>query len=134
MSHALHAYVLNCDERLTEDKVFESMRALFKNSDGVDFSIDLNPFTKQSILKLTIDSTYSVSVFYEQDHQTSKDLEEISGNAYEKVCRIRILFGPDPENDFDDIGVIIYNFLEELEKVVIYSVNQEKILYDSATS
>lgn len=132
MSHGVHAYILNDDDSLTESWAFESLIGLFKNSKGVEHSIDSNPFTKKSILKLTIDQSYVVSASFGNDSQVSEDLESILDEKHEGICRIRILFGSDPDNDFDDIVVMIYEFLESLDNVVVYSANQEKVLYRSS--
>lgn len=134
MSHAFHAYVAVSDESLSENWAFESIKALFENPDRVHFSTDLNPFTNQNILKLIVDGIYSVSVFFEEGIQVSQDLERIVGEFYGGAVRIRVLFGPDPENEFDDIAVIIYDFMERLESTVIFSANQEKVLHNSLTS
>lgn len=134
MGHAFHAYVAISDESLSEDWAFESVKALFEHSDRVGFSIHLNPFANQNILKLTVDGIYSVSVFFEKGRQVSQDLEQIVGEHYYGAGRIRVLFGPDPENEFDDIAVIIYDFMERLQSTVIYSANQEKVLHNSIAS
>jgi hypothetical protein len=46
--------------------------------------------------------------------------------------RMRFLFAPDPENNFDDIGVIILDNLMSLDEVIIYNGNQKKIIFNSS--
>lgn len=130
MSHALHAYLLTNDNKHNEDWAFESIQSLFADSKGVAFTKDRNPFTNQNILKLTIDGVYTASVFFEKSEQVLEDFKSIKEDK-ESQSRIRVLFAPDPDNEFDDIAVMIYDFLTELDDVVVYSPNQEKILYET---
>ena len=100
-------------------------------TDRVQFSITKNIFTKKDYLKLLIDNSYSMCVFFDNDANVSEDLEFISGQKLNCKSRIRFLFAPDPDNNFDDIGIIILDYLQSLDKVIIYSVNRNKIIFNS---
>lgn len=127
MSLAIHAYFLN-GQKPTEEWAFNSITNLFSRSNGVKSSVSVNPFTKKKFLKLTIDESYSVSVFFDSGQSVTDDLKFIIGEEASCNSRIRILFGPDTENNFDEIKVIILDFLQDLEDVLIYNANQEKVI------
>lgn len=128
MSYSLHAYLPDPDRTHDEAWAFNAIRKLFRDSNGVEFLPGKNPLTKQNILKLKIDELYFVSIFFEMGSRVQPDLKAISGIDAAMPARIRVLFGPDPRNNYDDIGVIILDFLEKLEKSIVYSVNQDKII------
>lgn len=128
MSYAIHTYFLDTKPR-DENQVFESVQNIFSKSKRVTSSINKNPFTKKNLLKLTVDGGYSISAFFDNDPSVAGDLEEISGKKIDCSSRLRFLFAPDPENNFDDIGVIILDYLESLGEVIIYSANQGKIIF-----
>ncbi len=130
MSYAIHTYFLDTQPR-TEAQVFESIEKLFSESKRVSCNINKNPFTKKNLLKLTVDGTYSISAFFDSDQNVAEDLETITSTKIDCNSRLRFLFAPDPENDFDDIGVIILDYLESFKNVIIYSANQEKIIFPS---
>ncbi|MFB9110667.1 hypothetical protein [Flavobacterium gyeonganense] len=46
-------------------------------------------------------------------------------------ARIRFLFASDPENDFDNIAVIILDYTQSLKEVTVYNTNQNKIIFSS---
>lgn len=127
MSLAIHAYFLN-GQKPTEEWAFNSITNLFSRSNGVKSNVSVNPFTKKKFLKLTIDESYSVSVFFDSGQSVTDDLKFIIGEEASCNSRIRILFGPDTENNFDEIKVIILDFLQDLEDVLIYNANQEKVI------
>lgn len=130
MSLAIHAYFLN-EQKPTEEWAFNSITNLFSRSDGVKSNVSTNPFTKKKFLKLTIDESHSVSVFFDSGQSVTDDLKFIIGKETSCSSRIRILFSPDAENNFDEIKVIILDFLQDLENVLIYNANQEKIISNS---
>lgn len=130
MSLAIHAYFLN-GQKPTEEWAFNSITNLFSRSNGVKSNVSVNPFTKKKFLKLTIDESYSVSVFFDSGQSVTDDLKFIMGEEASCNSRIRILFGPDTENNFDEIKVIILDFLQDLEDVLIYNANQEKVISNS---
>ncbi|MGM8226382.1 hypothetical protein ACSV5M_07355 [Cellvibrio sp. ARAG 10.3] len=130
MSLAIHAYFLN-GQKPTEEWAFNSITNLFSRSNGVKSNVSVNPFTKKKFLKLTIDESYSVSVFFDSGQNVTDDLKFIMGEEASCNSRIRILFGPDTENNFDEIKVIILDFLQDLEDVLIYNANQEKVISNS---
>lgn len=130
MSYALHVYFLEKQNHNSES-AFDSVKKLFSNTGRVAFTLAQNIFTKKEYLKLTVDSHYSISVFFDDDTVIADDLEYILGKRLNCHARMRFLLAPDPENNFDDIGVIILHYLESLKEVVIYSVNQNKIILDS---
>jgi hypothetical protein len=128
MSHAFHAYVIN--KSLGEDWSFGAIKELFNSSYGMTDHQDSNPFTNQNILNLTFEENYVISVFYEEGEAVVTDLDSL-GVKCDDACRIRVLFGIDPENEYDDIGIALYDFLENLDDVVIYSPNQDRIIHNS---
>lgn len=130
MSLAIHAYFLN-GQKPTEEWAFNSITNLFSRSNGVKSNVSVNPFTKKKFLKLTIDDSYSVSVFFDSGQSVTDDLKFIMGEEASCNSRIRVLFGPDTENNFDEIKVIILDFLQDLEDVLIYNANQEKVISNS---
>lgn len=129
MSYAIHVYFLN--EKKEQEKVFDSIKNLFSESERVSFTISNNIFTKKNFLKLSIDKNYSISIFLDDHETVQADLEFILQESLECKSRLRFLFAPDPENDYDDICVIILDFLESLNEVILYSVNQDKIIFNS---
>lgn len=128
MSYALHAYFLDTQPR-DEKQVFESIQNLFATSKRVTSDINKNPFTKKNLLKLTVDGSYSISAFFDQGQNVAEELESIIGKKVECNSRLRFLFAPDPDNDFDDIGVIVLDYLERIKDVIIYSANREKVIF-----
>lgn len=128
MSHALQAFILQSDS-IGKDNVFAAVENLFDNPKGLAFTRQVNPLTEEEKLRITVDDVYNVSVFFEEDD--TEDFNAISNKEVGVVSSIRILFGPDPENDFDDIGVILLDYLESFEQVLIYSLNREEIISDS---
>jgi hypothetical protein len=130
MSLAIHAYFLD-EQKPTEEWAFNSITNLFSRSDGIKSNISANPFTKKKFLKLTIDESYSVSVFFDSGQSVTEDLNFITKGETSCSSRIRVLFGPDGENNFDEIKVIILDFLQDLENVLIYNANQEKVIFNS---
>jgi len=128
MSYALHTYFLNTQPR-DENQVFESVQHLFAKSKRVTAGINKNPITNKNLLKLTVDGSYSISAFFDQGQNVTEDLESILGKKVECNSRLRFLFAPDPDNDFDDIGVIILDYLESFKDVIIYSANREKVIF-----
>lgn len=128
MSYSLHAYLPRPHSNYDEAWAFDAIRELFRDSNRVKFLPENNPFTRQNILKLKIDEVYFVSFFFETGVRVQSDLKAISGIDAAMPARIKVLFAPDPHNHFDDIGVIILDFLERLEKGIVYSVNQNKII------
>lgn len=129
MSYTLHAYFLTDNEQ-NEGSVFDSIKGLFANSKDAVFSEDRNPFTKQNILRLTIDNFYTITFLFENSNHVLEDFKEIKKGKKAK-SRIRILFGADPDNNFDHIAVMIYDFLTKLDNVLIYNVTNRKILYET---
>lgn len=130
MSYAIHTYFLD-EKKYDEESVFDSVQNLFINTNRIQFAITKNIFTKKDFLKLTIDNSYSISVFFDNDANISDDLEFITGQKLNCKYRLRFLFAPDPENNFDDIAVIILTYLESLYKVILYSVNENRIIFNS---
>lgn len=130
MSYTLHVYFTE-DKNYNKQTSFDSVKKLFSNSNRVVFTNAKNIFTKEDYLKLTIDNRYNISVFFDDNATVSDDLEFIFGKRLNCNARMRFLFAPDPENDFDDIGVILLDYLESLNKVILYSPNLKKIIFNS---
>lgn len=130
MSYSIHAYFLE-EQINNQDFIFDSIKSIFSKSERVEFTITENRFTRKNFLKLTVDKSYSISAFFDKDLAVAVDLEFILKKQLKCDSRLRFLFAPDPENDFDDIGVIILDYLESFKKVLIYSVNQEKVIFFS---
>lgn len=128
MSYAIHAYFL---KQKKERELFDSIIGLFGNLGRVSSSFSENAFTKNIFLKLTVDNHYSISIFFDDNAKVQADFDFILQENLECKSRLRFLFAPDPANDFDDISVIILDFLEGLDEVIIYSVNQGKIIFNS---
>lgn len=129
MSLVIHTYFLN-EQKPTEKWAFQSIVDLFLHSDGVKSSVSINPINKKNFLRLIINDSYFVSIFFESGERVDEDLKFILREQVSCHARIRILFGPDPDNNYDDIKIIILDFLQDLENVLIYNVNQEKIILD----
>lgn len=128
MSYAIHSYFLN---QKKEKELFDSIIDFFTDSGRVSYSFCENTFTKKIFLKLIVDNQYSISIFFDDDFKVQADFKFISQSDLECKSRLRFLFAPDPENDFDDIGIMILDFLECLDEVILYSVNQNKIIFNS---
>lgn len=131
MSLAIHAYLLD-ENPLGENAAFESVKKLFSKANGVKAIITNNPFTKKDYLKLKVDGLYSVSVFYDTAPIVGEDLYTISGEKSACNTRIRVLFGPDPDNEFDSIKIILLDYLQEMKNVLVYNANLDKIINNSS--
>lgn len=131
MSYALHVYLLN-KEIFNENVEFDAIKSIFPDSERVACTIQINTFTKKKYVKMLVDTRYSISVFFDEGVAVQEDLHAILNCKADATIRIRFLFAPDPQNDFDDIAVIILDYLEKLNDVVIYSTGQNKIIFNSA--
>lgn len=131
MSYTLHVYFTH-EKNYNKQDCFDSLKELFISNNRVMSSIENNIFAKQDYLKLTIDNCYNISVFFDKNTLISDDLESILGKRLRCNTRMRFLFAPDPENNFDDIGVIILDNLMSLDEVIIYNGNQKKIIFNSS--
>lgn len=131
MSYTLHVY-FTVEKNYNKQTSFDSVKKLFSNINRVVFTIAKNIFTKEDYLKLTIDNRYHISVFFDDNTTVKTDLEFIIGKRLNCNARMRFLFAPDPQNDFDDIGVIILDYIQSLKEIIIYSTNQNKIIFNSS--
>ena len=128
MSYAIHAYLFD-EEMQNENLLFDSIKKIFSASQNVEFAIVNNFFTKKNFLKLKVEKKYSISIFFDNNQSVADDLKFILKKATVCNSRLRFLFAPDPENDFDYMCIIILEYLESLNKVLIYNVNQDKIIF-----
>lgn len=78
------------------------------------FTIDSNHFTKTNILKLTADNRYITSFQFEKTNLVAEDYSVISTSGEVPTARVRVLMGPDENNDYDDISVMVLQLLSEL--------------------
>jgi hypothetical protein len=129
VSSVLHAYHLMPDG-IDEGVAFAAVEALFAGSPHVDTRLTTNPFTRKNLLKLTVDGTYSVSVFHDTGQAVEDDLETVLGRRVACRSRLRFLFAPDPENEFDDIQVMVLDLLCEQEGVLVYGATGAGIIRD----
>lgn len=127
MSHTIHAYLLINDTRFNQEWVFNNIRELFQDTDDIIFSKDVDPFDSQESLNLNLDS-YWLNVFYDSDQQVRDDFNYIGVDGLETFSRIRVIFGPDEMNAYDDIAVVIYDFLLNMENVLVYDVTQSEVI------
>ena len=130
MSYAIHAYLME-GKKFDDTSLFNSVKNLFLSTKRVQFTITKNIFTQKDYLKLIIDNYYSISVFFDNGAAVSDDLEYVFGKRLNCSARMRFLFAPDPENDFDDIAVIILDYIQSLNQVIVYNTNQNKIIFSS---
>lgn len=128
MSYAIHAFFPD-NHNLDEHQHFQAIMNHFSKTEGITFSIEENSFTKKNFLKLLANGSYPVCFFFDNGDHVGKDLESIARKKVKCDTRLRILFGPDPANDHDEIGISILCYLETIKDVIIYSVNQDKIIY-----
>lgn len=127
MSHCFYAYVpsINHDKQ----SVISDIKALFSNETNITDRIDTNPFTGAEISNLIFDEKYILTIFYETDDSVIDDKKELGIHPEFETGRIRVLFGNDTNDQFDDIDVIIYDYLTNIENVVVYSPNQKKVVF-----
>ncbi len=128
MSHCFYAYVPSTNH--DKQSVISDIKSLFSENTTITDRIDTNPFTGAEINNLIFDEEYVVTVFYETDDSVIDDKKELGIHPDFETGRIRVLFGGDPNDRFDDIDVIIYDYLTNLEKVVVYSPNQKKVVFN----
>lgn len=127
MSHTIHAYLLINDIRCNQEWVFNNIRELFQDMDDIIFSKDVDPFDSQESLNLNLNS-YWLTVFYDSDQQVRDDFNYLGVDGLEAFSRIRVIFGPDEMNAYDDIAVVIYDFLLNMENVLVYDVTQSEVI------
>lgn len=129
VSSVLHAYHLTPDG-LGEDAAFAAVGALFAGSPHVESQLTTNPFTRKTLLRLTVDGTYSISVFHDTGRAVEDDLETVLGRRVTCGSRLRFLFAPDPDDAFDDIQVMLLDMLCEQEDVLVYGATGAGIIRD----
>jgi hypothetical protein len=95
--------------------------------DDIIFSKDVDPFDSQESLNLNLNS-YWLTVFYDSDQQVRDDFNYLGVDGLEAFSRIRVIFGPDEMNAYDDIAVVIYDFLLNMENVLVYDVTQSEVI------
>lgn len=132
MTHAFHAYLNPEDTELNESSTFSEMKNIFKNNTRVLFSEKTNPMTKKSGLKITVDDVYNVSAYFNSVSNVEQDFNDIQDEPNRSSNkRLRVIFSDDPNNDFDDIVVILLDYMTKLKDVVVYSPTQEEIVFDA---
>ena len=127
MSHVMHGYFLENDSQINQEWVFTKIKDLFLNFNGVMITKEKDPFDDQESLNLNFGG-YWLSVFYDHSQQVHNDFAFIQQSVANVSSRIRIVFGADNDNLFDDIAVIVYDFLLNLDHVLVYDVNQNEVV------
>jgi hypothetical protein len=49
---------------------------------------------------------------------------------FKELAMLRVVFGMDVDDMYEDVEVIIYEYLESLNNVIIYSPNKDMIVFD----
>lgn len=127
MSHTMHAYFLVKDSRCNQEWVFSNISELFSGTSDLTLSKESDPFDGQECLSLNFDG-YWVSVFYDCGKQVTDDFASVRPIDTEVSSRIRVVFGPDEDDAFNDVTIIIYDFLLSIDNVLVYDVNQNEVV------
>ncbi|WP_148049817.1 hypothetical protein [Gallaecimonas pentaromativorans] len=131
-TNTFHAYLNSEDTELNESSTFSEMKNIFKNNTRVLFSEKTNPMTKKSGLKITVDDVYNISAYFDSGSNVEQDFSDIQDEPNRSSNkRLRVIFSDDPNNDFDDIVVILLDYMTKLKDVVVYNPTQEKIVFDA---
>ncbi|MFY0678884.1 MAG: hypothetical protein JXR18_16565 [Neptuniibacter sp.] len=129
MSHVLFAYLPSGYKE--QKQVVEDIKSLFSAHVKFYERIEENPFTGDAIQQLVLDSNYVISVSLESGEEVSQAAGSLGILSGKEVSVIRVVFGDDIEEAYEDIEIIIYEYLEALDNVVIYSPNQQKIIFNA---
>lgn len=113
-----HSFLFS-EGRHTEQDIFQAIQNFFK-SERMAFTESINPFKKSRILKLIVDEKFVTSFRYEVGEAVAIDYQQISKDTRLPSSRIRVLMSPDPNNDFDDIVVMVLQFLSNYPTAQIY--------------
>lgn len=127
---SLHAYVPAAPEH-DADWAFAEVRDELSGSNGVEISTTTNPFTKATDLKVVVDGTYHVTVFFESGEKADADLSTILGREVNGFARLRVLAAPDPELEYDFVQIQLLDRFEKLGPVLVYAVDAEQVLTDT---
>lgn len=129
---AFHAYVPTTADR-DEAWAFTTVESWLAR-DGVTFERTTNPFTRRSNLKVVVDGTYHLTFVFESGDDVDADLRTVTGVERSGHSRIRVLTGPDPENDFDHVVVDVLDLFDQVGPVLVYAVGAESVVVDTLPS
>lgn len=127
MSHEIEAYIPKGSK--DESGTFEAIISHLSKYHEFSYRNDTNRFTKQKILNLVFNENYVVSVFFDDVNQLHSDLNLNKEKEYSKV---RILFGEDSNGEYEEVDIGIFEYLESLDDVVIYSPYQKKVVFNAS--
>ncbi|GIG22560.1 hypothetical protein Cch01nite_32840 [Cellulomonas chitinilytica] len=129
---ALHAYFPTDPDR-DQEWAFESVRSTLAGAD-VTFDTKVNPFTRQANLKVAVDREYGqfhLTVSFEQGTAVDADLRTIADGLGAGFSRIRVLYGPDPDDDHTDVVVEVMDLFESFGPVLVYGADAERVFVDT---
>lgn len=127
---ALHAYVPATTDHDAE-WAFGQVRDELGGTAGVAFTTATNPFTKATNLKVVVDDAYHLTVFFESGDKADADLSTIVGREVTGYARIRVLFAPDPELEYDVVQIQLLDRFDHLGPVLVYAAGSEQVLTDT---
>ena len=124
MTSIYHAFISNSKD--DEESIFQSFLDYLGSENIASSRVDSNPFTGSRILNVEIDENYVISVQYEVGDHLLHEYPKRDKSEISNLSRVRILLGNDPGNSFDDITVIVLQFLEQIEGSFVYSLRGEE--------
>ncbi|MED5524840.1 MAG: hypothetical protein VX447_08820 [Pseudomonadota bacterium] len=131
MSHSFEAF-FNADKN-EPPFYFASIKELFKNNHRIRYEVESDHFSDEPYLNIVVDGKYTVGAFIINDESVESDFKELIGKPpIPHMLRMIFLFPNDHNNDFDDIVVILLDYMTKLKDVVVYSPTQEKIVFDAS--
>lgn len=128
MSSAFHTYLFSPEDEITEGEYFEKVKKYFRGIENVRFEMDLIPLINRNSLKMCVDGVFVVNFFFEKDPKIATDFSHIIKSDNTPGLRIRFLMTPDKNNDFDEIGVMVLQFISEFKTGITYSPNLNKVI------
>jgi hypothetical protein len=125
----LHAFFPSTPDR-GQEWAFATVRSRLAG-DYCAFATTFNPFTRQEDLTIVVGGVYQVTVSFETGPAVDRDLESIADGVGAGYSRIRVLGGPDPDNDHSDVFVVLMDHFESLGQVLVYGAEAESVFVDT---
>ncbi|WAU76340.1 hypothetical protein [Acinetobacter sp. TR3] len=116
----------------SREEIFDKVREYCGKWPNVRFSEDWKPFGVPADLRIAIDD-YFILVGYIDDPSVVESVEyvqKVVGRTFPidlLAGEVRTTFADDPNSDFDDFAICMYQFLETLPGAVVYDDNHKDI-------
>ena len=127
MTHALFSYIPS--SKYDQYSIVSEIKELFSKNVEITEREEVNPFTGEKINQLIFEGKYVISISLEDDDEVLDFKKQLGIHSEFDSAMIRVVFGYDEDNRFENIDIIIYDYLTNLDRAVIYSPSQKKVVF-----